>query len=69
MGLKEIKGQETENQIPINQRDTTVTIEMPEEQTQACAYCRPTRNDEESGGGKWEEPATLSIHQRIDGIC
>ncbi|WOK04919.1 hypothetical protein RT717_17695 [Imperialibacter roseus] len=45
--------------MPINQPDKAVIIEIPEEQTQACAYSRPTRNDEESGGGKWEAPAII----------
>ncbi|WP_339788838.1 hypothetical protein [uncultured Imperialibacter sp.] len=45
--------------MPINQPDKAGIIEMPEEQTQVYAYCRATRNEEESGGGKWEAPATI----------
>ncbi|WP_339815215.1 hypothetical protein [uncultured Imperialibacter sp.] len=45
--------------MPINQRDKAGIIEMPEERTQVCAYCWVTRNEEESGGGKWEAPATI----------
>ncbi|MEQ8686966.1 MAG: hypothetical protein RIE86_16815 [Imperialibacter sp.] len=45
--------------MPINQPDTTEIIEMREEQTQVCAYCRATRNGEESGGRKWETPAII----------
>ncbi|MEQ9375861.1 MAG: hypothetical protein RIG68_11820 [Imperialibacter sp.] len=43
----------------MNQPDKAGIFEMPEEQTQVCAYCRFTRNEEESGGGKWEDPATI----------